>query len=137
MAGVIFTHDAQKFVRRATGAGPYFGQYLLLGEDQSPAWVGLSKSWPTEQLAFDDATSAARFAIDTQNFRRAATRAVEAAAMVTSLDSNELGWPTAVHAQRLAATERDVLEVRLLGAKERHWPDIQTPSSSQTPLRCR
>ncbi len=138
MDAITATYAGCVFVRRTSGSGPYFGHYRFTTEDlRGAAWVALPKSWPTEQLACDDADRAAHFAIDVGNYDGAATRAIEAAAVVMTLNCKAPDWPAAVHAQRVAAKERDVLEARLLGAKERHWPDIQVRGGGTAPLRCR
>lgn len=131
-------YEGREFVRLATGTGPYFGHYRIVTPDpKTAAWVDLSKSWPTEPLACDDATRAARFAIDAENYGSAATRAIEAAALVMALDRSATGWPAAVDAQRVAATESNALEARLLGVKEPHWPDLCIHRGRGPMLRCR
>ncbi|MDR7271483.1 hypothetical protein J2X20_004151 [Pelomonas saccharophila] len=133
-------YEGHVFTPRASGTGPYFGHYRVAvqGSDATASpWVDLAKSWPTQQLACDDATRAARFAIDARNYGSASSRAVEAAARVMMLDGNASGWADAVKAQRAAARERDSLEARLLGAREAHWPDVLVHDDGAGPSRSR
>jgi hypothetical protein len=134
MDAVTLRYEGRDFMRQASGTGPFFGHYRFVAAGTA-AWVALLKSWPTEQLACDDAIRAAHFAIDAENYGGAATRAVEAAALVMTLNRGASGWPAAVQAQRVAANARDFLEARLVGAKERHWPDLQIHSGRAAPLR--
>ncbi len=140
MNTVTTCYEGCVLMQRTSGGGPYFGHYRFVrdGRDaEAVAWIDLTKSWSTEQLACDDAVRAAHFAIDAQNYGNAVGRSVEAAAQVMMLDSKAPGWPEAVKAQFLAANERDGLEARLIGAKERHWPEIQRHTDRSEPIRWR
>lgn len=137
---IDISYGGYVFMRQASGTGPYFGHYRFVAEGSdtgAASWVTLAKSWPTQQLACDDAVRAAHFAINAKNYRDASRRAVEAAAHVMMLDRHATGWAAAVTAQRVAANERDSLEVKLLGAKELHWPDVLLHGRSAGPLRSR
>ncbi|WP_457425910.1 hypothetical protein [Roseateles sp. P5_E7] len=124
-------------MHKVCGTGPYFGHYKLGDElDAEAAWVELLKSWPLHALASDDATRAAHFAIDVQNYGDAAAEAIEAAALVMTLSDTVAGWPAAVHAERRAVAKRDVLEARLLGGKEGHWPDANIHGPRSEVGRC-
>lgn len=128
------------FMQQASGTGPYFGRYRFVtegSETRHAAWVNLAKSWPTSQLASDDAARAAHFAINAKNYCDASNRAIAAAAEVMTLDRHAAGWAAAVTAERVAAQERDILEGKLLGARELHWPEIRLHGRSATPLRTR
>lgn len=140
MDTVDTSYGGHVFMRQAAGIGPYFGRYRFAteGSDAGTAgWVNLAKSWPTQQLACDDAARAAHFAINAKNYCDASSRAVAAAAQVMMLDCKATGWAAAVTAQRVAANERDGLEATLLGAREVHWPDVMMHSRGSQPLRCR
>lgn len=137
MVDVTAAYEGHVFARRVVGAGPYFGQYRFVVDHPAEAvWVRLLKSWPTEQLALDDAIRAAHFAVDVENYGGAVIRAVEASTLVMTLSGESPSWPAAAQAKRVAENERDVLEARLLGAKERHWPDVQVRSGRAPLFRC-
>ena len=137
MTAVVATYAGRSYMQEAGGTGPYFGHYKLGDElDRDAAWVELLKSWPYKALASEDATRAAHFAIDVQNYADAAGEAIEAAAFVMTLSEAVPGWPAAVHAERRAVAKRDALEARLLGAKERHWPDAQICGRRSDIVRC-
>jgi len=138
----IATHyEGYVLVRQVSGADPYFGHYRFAAKssdiDAAMTWVDLGKSWPTEQLACEDAWLAGRFAIDGENYSAAVAHATEAAAAVMMLACDDASWPAAVRAQRTAAARRDLLESRLLGARERHWPELLTRRTLPMPSRCR
>lgn len=137
MTAVVATYAGRSFTQEVCGTGPYFGHYKLGDElDVNAAWVELLKSWPQKALASDDATAAAHFAIDVQNYGDAAAEAIQAAAFVMTLSSTVQGWPAAVHAERRAVAKRDALEARLLGGKERHWPDANIHGRRSNVVRC-
>jgi hypothetical protein len=133
-------YEGHVFMQRVSGTGPYFGHYAIGPEGSAAAelaWVDLPKPWPTRQLASDDAACAARFAIDVGNHGQASRLAVLMAARVMLLDSKADGWAQAVQDQLAAATERDRLEARLLGARELHWPEVLLRDGEVQLLRSR
>jgi hypothetical protein len=130
------SYEGHVFLQQCSGTGPYFGHYRIAAEGLdvgTSAWVDLAKSWPTRDLASDDATRAAQFAIDARNYGSASRRAVSAAARVMMLDRSAAGWADAVQAQQTAACERDRLEAKLLGARESHWPQVLLHDRSSGP----
>ncbi|RZJ12277.1 MAG: hypothetical protein EOP39_04070 [Rubrivivax sp.] len=142
MATSISTYAGKLFMQEVFGTGPYFGHYKVghaLDADmawEAATWVELLKPWPHKVLASDDATRAAHFAIDVLNYSDASAEAIEAAAFVMTLSDTMPGWPAAVHAERRAAVKRDALEGRLVGGKERHWPDAQIHGRRSEVSRC-
>lgn len=140
MNAVADRHEGRLYLRHASGTGPYLGRYGLVDETQAHQdvrWVDLMKWWPTEREASEDAARAARFAIDADLYRAAATRAVEAFTLAATLDNDAPGWSLAIRAERAAIVERDALESRLVGARELHWPSPMLRRENPPVMRCR
>jgi hypothetical protein len=140
MDAVTDRYERRLYLRHASGSGPYLGRYGLVDETQAHQevrWVDLMKWWPTEREALEDAARAARFAIDAELYRAAATRAVEAVTLASTLDNDAPAWSLAVRAERAAIVERDALESRLVGARELHWPSPALRRENPSAMRCR